>query len=139
MKVREVMRSGVVWVPSNASVSEVAKKMRDCDIGAIPVGDNDRLVGIVTDRDITCRGLPDARGLAWLTASDVMSKPVFCCRADDDVKVAFHMMQKKKVRRLPVINERKRLVGMLSIDDIAQKASHVLAAGALQTVSGHHT
>jgi len=138
VKVKDVMHGGAIWVSPNASISEVARKMRDNDVGAIPVGDNDRLVGMVTDRDITCRGLPDARDLAWLTASNVMSRPVFCCRAEDDVKVAIHIMEMKKVRRLPVINEKKRMVGMLSLDDIAQKAPEVLSAGVFQAVAGHH-
>lgn len=138
MKVKETMHSGVTWVAPNAPISEIAKKMRDQDIGAIPVGENDRLVGMVTDRDIACRGLADGRDVTRLTASDVMSRPIVFCRADDDVEDAVHTMEQKKIRRLPVIDEKKRMVGMLTLGDISQRVPQALAGEMIQAVSGHH-
>ena len=128
MKVKDIMHTGVTWVAPNTLVSEIAKKMRDADIGAIPVGENDRLVGIVTDRDIACRGMADGKDVTRLTAADVMSRPILYCQADDDVQIAIRTMEQKKVRRLPVINEKKRMVGMLSLGDVSSKASRDLSS-----------
>jgi predicted transcriptional regulator len=138
MKVKEAMHSGVTWVSPSTAVSEIAKKMRDLDIGAVPVGENDRLIGMVTDRDIACRGLADGRDITRLTARDVMSSPIFYCSADDDVQNAIRTMEQKKVRRLPVINEKKRMVGMLALGDISHKVPGTLAGEMMQAVSAHH-
>jgi CBS domain-containing protein len=138
MKVKDVMHSGVTWVSPDAKIVDVARKMRDEDVGAIPVGENDRLIGMVTDRDITCRGLAHGRDIAQFTARDVMSKPILYCRSDDDVEGAIRIMQKSKIRRLPVINEKKRMVGMLSLGDLSQRVPSALAGEVIQAVSGHH-
>ena len=101
MKVREVMHKGATWVKPSISVSKLARKMRQEDIGAVPVGENDRLIGMVTDRDICCRGAGNSRDISLLTARDVMSKPILYCEADQDVQTAVRAMRKAKVRRLP--------------------------------------
>ena len=138
MKVKEIMHGGVTWVTPNTLVSEIARKMRDGDIGAIPVGENDRLVGMVTDRDIACRGMADGHDVTRVTAADVMSRPILYCQADDDVQIAMRLMELHKVRRLPVINEKKRMIGMLTLGDISQKVPQTLAGELIQSVSGHH-
>src|SRR5205814_4335807 len=74
MKVKDVMHSGATWVDPGTPVSELAKMMRDQDIGSIPIGENDKLVGMVTDRDLVCRGLANGGDCETLTARDVMSK-----------------------------------------------------------------
>jgi CBS domain-containing protein len=112
--------------------------MRDLDIGAIPVGENDRLIGMVTDRDITCRGVANGKDLGTLTARDVMSKGIFYCRDNEDLEDALRIMEQRQVRRLPVINDRKRMVGMLSIGDIGDAASHELSGEVIAAVSAHH-
>ena len=112
--------------------------MRDEDVGSIPVEKSDRLVGMVTDRDIACRGLANGRDISHLTAGDVMSKPILYCRADDDVQSAVQIMATSKIPRLPVINENKRMVGMLSLGDVSQKVSLALAGEVIQAVCGHH-
>jgi CBS domain-containing protein len=113
--------------------------MRDHDIGAIPIGENDRLIGMVTDRDIVCKGLTqetfDARGA---TARDVMTPGIHCCREDDDLADAVRHMEGLQVRRLPVINEGKRMVGMLGLGDISQSAPGDLLSDCLKSVSAHH-
>jgi CBS domain-containing protein len=138
MKVRDIMHTGVAWVGPETSLSEIAKKMRDEDIGAVPIGEDDRLVGMVTDRDIVCRGLAVAEDCRKLTARDVMSKPIVYARADEEVEDALHLMEKNRVRRLPVIDENKRLAGMLSLGDISEKAGRDLAGEVMRSVSAHH-
>lgn len=138
MRVKDVMHKGVTWVPPNAPLAEIARKMRDEDIGAVPVGENDRLVGMVTDRDIACKGLANGRDFSALTARDVMSKPIFYCRTEDELEEAVHLMERKAVRRLPVINEKKRMVGILSLGDVSGKGSRDLSAEVLKAVSAHH-
>lgn len=132
MRISEAMHSGVTWVDPGTPISDIAKMMRDQDIGAIPVGENDRLIGMVTDRDICCRGLGNGKNLKKLTARDVMSIPILYCKADDDLADAVSIMKTTKVRRLPVINEQKRLVGMLSLGDVWQNATGLLSAQVIE-------
>src|SRR4026209_1756230 len=115
MKVREAMHEGVEWVGPDTPVIELAKLMREHDIGAIPIGENDRLIGMVTDRDIVCKGLAqDSFDARRATARDVMTPGIHCCRDDDDLAKAVRHMEKLQVRRLPVINKSKRMIGILS-------------------------
>jgi CBS domain-containing protein len=138
MKVKDVMHRGTEWVPPQTSIAEVARKMRDLDIGAIPVGENDRLIGMVTDRDICCRAVANGPATGKLTARDVMSKGVFYCRDEEDLEDALRIMEQRQVRRLPVINGKKRMVGMLSLGDIGDAASHELCGEVTASVSAHH-
>ena len=138
MKVKDAMHKGVEWVAPQVPVADVAKRMRDLDIGAIPVGENDRLVGMVTDRDIACRGVASDGGCASLTARDVMSKGILYCKENEELEDALRIMEQKQVRRLPVINDEKRMVGMLSLGDIAHAASHELSGEVTAAVSAHH-
>ena len=80
MKVKKMMHKGVEWVSPDTTVTALAKKMQQSDIGAIPVGEDDRLIGMVTDRDITVRGVVSGKDLAKLTARDVMTAGVIYCR-----------------------------------------------------------
>lgn len=140
MKVKEMMHKGVEWVSPETPVTTLAKKMLNQDIGAIPIGENDRLVGMVTDRDITLRAVAKADGkdLSKLTARDVMTKGVIWCRDGDNAADAARLMETKNVRRLPVIDEHKRMVGMLSLGDISHAASQRIAAEVTKAVSAHH-
>jgi CBS domain-containing protein len=138
MKVKDAMHKGVEWVAPQEPVADIAKKMRDLDIGAIPVGENDRLIGMVTDRDIACRGVANGGDCARLTARDVMSKGILYCNETEELEDAMRIMEQKQVRRLPVINDRKRMVGMLSLGDIAHAASHELSGEVTAAVSAHH-
>jgi CBS domain-containing protein len=138
MKVKQIMHKGVQWVSPNTPVTTLAKKMLEQDIGAVPVGENDRLIGLVTDRDITLRALANGKDISKLTAADVMSKGVIWCRDSDDVNQAAQLMESKHVRRLPVIDEKKRMVGMLSLGDISQGASQRITAEVVKAVSAHH-
>ena len=138
MKVKEMMHKGVEWVSPDTPITAIAEKMQKGDIGAIPVGENDRLVGMVTDRDLAVRGLVKGKDISKLTAKDVMTKGVSWCRDSDSATEAARLMETKHIRRLPVIDEKKRMVGMLSLGDISHAASQRTAAEALKAVSAHH-
>ena len=138
MKVKEAMHKGVQWVEPSTPVKEIAKLMRDYDIGAIPIGENDKLIGMVTDRDLVCRGLAQFRDANALTARDVMSKGIVYYRENADLGEAVRLMQTNKIRRIPVINEAKRMVGMLAIGDITHASPRALAGEMMTAVSAHH-
>ena len=139
MKVKDAMHKGVDWVSPDTPVTELAKLMRDHDVGAVPIGENDRLVGMVTDRDIVCKGLAqDNFNASSTTARDVMTAVIHCCRDDDDLAKAVRHMDELKVRRLPVINKSKRMVGILSLGDVSHSASADLLMACIKSVSAHH-
>jgi len=138
MKVKDAMHPGVTWVQPDTPIRDIAKMMCDDDIGAVPVGENDRLVGMVTDRDIICRGLANGGDCNRLTAGEVMSKPIVYCRSDEYLEDALRIMEKNRIRRLPVIDENKRLVGMLALGDISEKGGRDLAGEVMRSVSAHH-
>jgi CBS domain-containing protein len=140
MKVKDAMHKGVDWVGPDTPVNELAKLMRDHDVGAIPIGENDHLVGMVTDRDIVCKGLAqeDFDALS-ATARDVMTAEIHCCREDDDLAKAVRHMEELKVRRLPVINKSKRMVGILSLGDVSHSAPVDVLSECVKRVSAHHS
>ena len=109
-------------------------------IGCIPIGEDDRLVGMVTDRDIVCKGLASNNFDAGRAmARDVMTEGIHCCREDDDLAKAVHHMEKLKVRRLPVMNKSKRMVGIISLGDVGHSASSDdLLSECVRSVSAHH-
>src|SRR5262249_14745909 len=108
MKVKDAMHKGVDWVSPDIPVAELAKLMCEHDIGAIPIGENDRLIGMVTDRDIVCKGVAQSGFDPDLaTAREVMTPGIHCCREDDDLAKAVRHMETLKIRRLPVINKSK--------------------------------
>lgn len=135
MKVKQAMHSGAQWVEPGTSLIELARLMREHNIGAIPIGENDRLVGMVTDRDIVCRGLAGGLDLAKATARDVMSKGIFYCMDTQEVSDAARTMEQNKVRRLPVVDRDKRLVGMLSVGDISHSSDRALCGEIVQAAS----
>jgi CBS domain-containing protein len=139
MKVKDAMHKGVDWVSPETSVTELAKLMCEQDVGSIPIGENDKLVGMVTDRDIVCKGLArDGFDLARATARDVMTTGIHCCREDDDLAKAVRHMEELQVRRLPVVNKNKRMVGILSLGDVSRSAPSDLLTECVKSVSGHH-
>jgi CBS domain-containing protein len=139
MKVKDVMHKGVDWVGPETPVAELAKLMCEHDIGAIPIGDGDKLIGMVTDRDIVCKGLAQAGFDARrTTARDVMTAGIHCCREDDDLAKAVKHMEELKVRRLPVINKSRRMIGILSLGDISNFAPGEMVSKYVRSVSAHH-
>ena len=136
--VKSAMHNGAEWVGPQTSVTEVAKRMRELDVGSIPVGENDRLIGMVTDRDIICRGVANGGDLSKLTARDVMTKGIVYCRDRDSIDEALGIMESKQIRRLPVIDDNKRMVGILSFGDISHAAPARQAGELVAACSAHH-
>lgn len=139
MKVKQAMHKGVQWLQPDAPLKDVAKLMRDHDIGSVPVGENDKLIGFVTDRDIVCRGLADGHDIANLKARDVMSNGVTYCSEDDDLDDATDVMEQKKIRRLIVLDANKRMTGILSIGDVSHFAPKGLCGEVVKAVAQHHS
>ena len=138
MKVKEAMHKGVEWRSPDTPVSEIARLMREQDVGAVPIGENDRLVGMVTDRDIVCRSCTNGRDPDMVKAREVMTSGIIYCVEDEDVWDAVHLMEDKKIRRLPVLNAEKRMVGMLTLGDVAHAAPRTLVGELCQRVAVHH-
>lgn len=139
VKVRDVMHSGASWIAPDMPLPDVAALMDQEDIGALPVGEDDKLVGMITDRDIVIRAFVDGSDPLQLTARDVMSQPIIFCTANEDLDDAVRIMERKQVRRLPVIDHNRRMVGILSLGDVAARAPDSLAAETLRAVSSHHS
>jgi CBS domain-containing protein len=134
MQIREIMSRDVELLGPDDTIQEAARRMRDEDIGSLPVAENDRLVGYVTDRDIVVRGLADARG-ADQKVREVMTERVLYCFDDERVEDVAANMAKNQVRRLPVLTREKRLVGIVALGDIATKAGEEPAEDALEGIS----
>jgi CBS domain-containing protein len=140
MQVREVMTPSVTTVPPSASIADIARIMRDEDIGSVPVAENERLVGMVTDRDLVVRGISKGNDAIRCTANDVMTPDVRCCMADDNVDDVLRDMGDKQVRRLPVVDSQQRLVGIVSLGDLSREAKPKDAGKSLKDISqpNHH-
>jgi len=123
MKVRDVMTGDVHLTNPERSIREAAQMMAEQDIGALPVGENDRLVGMVTDRDIAVRGVADGMVAEESLVSDVMTPEVRCCRADDPVEAVMAEMGDAQVRRLPVLDADNAIVGVVALGDLATRQS----------------
>ena len=138
MKVKSAMHHGVEWCAPDTPICDIAKIMKSEDIGSVPIGENDRLIGMVTDRDIACKAVADGADLQKTTARDVMTRKIYFCSEDEDVAKAVQRMEDKKIRRLPVINKAKRMVGMLSLGDLSHMVPVALSGEALKAVTAHH-
>ena len=141
MQVNAVMTRDVDLVGPNTRLKDAAMRMRDDNCGALPVGENDRLIGMVTDRDIAVRGVAEGKGPAT-PVSEVMTQDVKYCFEDEDTAHVIKNMGDLQVRRLPVVNRDKRLVGILSLADLANTERGQRIANALRDVvqpGGEHT
>ncbi|MBE9638789.1 CBS domain-containing protein [Salipiger mangrovisoli] len=138
MKVSEAMRISAEWVSADTPVSEIASQMAKDNLGALPVGRDGRLVGMITDRDLALRVVAKKLDPETTLAIEVMSPGIVFCRTEESVEDAIHLMEQKQIRRLPVLDEKKRLVGMLSLGDIAHATSLQLAGELARAVSAHH-
>jgi CBS domain-containing protein len=130
MKVSEAMTRDVTVASPDDTLQQAAAKMAQLDAGVLPVGANDRLVGMLTDRDIAVRAVAQGKG-PQTAVRDVMSEEVKYCYEDDDLSTVSQNMGDIRVRRLPVLNRDKRLVGIVSIGDIATHRGEKLAGQAL--------
>lgn len=121
MQVREIMTSPAKVIDQKSSVKELAERMKDEDLGALPVCDGDRLLGMVTDRDIVTRAVALDKPLSSCSIKEVMSERATFVHEDDDVSEAEKKMAEHQVRRLPVIDKNDKLVGMVTLADLARK------------------
>jgi len=141
MRVSEVMTSGVRVVSPEQTISEAARLMAEIDAGALPVGEEDRLVGMITDRDIAVRAVAEQKP-PTTKVREVMSQEVLYCFDDQDLDEIAQNMGDVKVRRLPVVNREKRLVGIVSIGDVAKgdnAASTGQAVADITAPGGEHS
>ena len=135
MKIQDVMTADVSFVGPDTPILEIARKMRDGGIGSTPVIENDRLAGIVTDRDIVVRVIAEGGDVRTKTARDAMSPGILYCYADDSVEAVLENMGGQQIRRLPVVDRDKRLVGVVSLGDLALSGKRKAAGEALQEIS----
>lgn len=133
MKVSECMSTGVEIAAPDDPIRKIARTMRDIDAGCMPVGENDRLVGVITDRDIAIRAIAEDMGPDTMVRQ-VMSKDVRWCYEDEEIDDVSEQMAEFKIRRLPVLNREKRLVGMISLGDVSL-ADGVTSGEALKEIS----
>jgi CBS domain-containing protein len=135
MKVKEIMARDIETAHPNQTVREIAQKMDRQGIGYFPVTDHGRLVGVVTDRDITCRVVADGRDPAATKLRQIMSKGVAYCFDYDELDAAVRLMEQSRIRRIPVLDRDEQLVGILSLTDIAREAPHRLTAALVEAVA----
>ena len=135
MKIHDLMTADVTFVRPDTSILEVARKMREADIGSTPVVDDDRLIGMVTDRDIVLRVVALGGDPATALARDAMSPGILYCYEDDTVENVLENMGDQQIRRLPVVNSDKRLVGYVSLGDLSLTGKRKAAGEALQEIS----
>ncbi len=133
--IETVMTPTCTWVSPEMSVADAAKKMRDLDIGFLPVAENDRLIGTLTDRDIVARIVAARRDATEIPVRDAMTKKVYYCFDDQLVDAVTQNMAAMQVRRLPVVNRQKRLVGIVSFADLARAATPVVFVNAEKQIT----
>jgi CBS domain-containing protein len=134
MRVNEAMSRDVRVANPQQGIREAAKMMAEIDAGALPVGENDRLVGMITDRDIAVRAVAEGMG-PDTPVRDIMSKDVKYCFEDEELDHVSRNMADIQVKRLPVVNRDKRLVGILALGDIAGKAATRVTGRATEGIS----
>src|SRR5512132_4115116 len=119
MQLKDIMTPGVEVIAPEASIYEAAEKMSHRDVGPLPVCEGDRLIGMLTDRDITVRAVAAGRDPLTTTVRDVMTPDVVYGFDDQEVDDAARLMEHYQIRRLPVLNRRQQLVGMVALGDLA--------------------
>ena len=134
MKISEVMTTDVETVTADQSARDAAKFMLRAEAGSIPVTEGDRVIGMITDRDIAVRGVAEGRG-PDTPVRDLMTDHIICARGDDNVDDVAQRMSQQQVRRLPVLDEDERLIGIVSLGDLAREARGESAHQALEGVS----
>ncbi len=139
MLLRDIMTTTIHMVQPDTSVQQAAHLMAEFNIGELPVGDQDHLLGLVTDRDITVRATAEGRDPRTTPVSDIMTRNLVCCLEGQDVSDAAHMMEANQVRRVLVKNQLDQLVGVVSLGDLAvRRDTEKMAEKVLHCVSESH-
>ena len=123
-QLKDLMSRDVKVISPDMTIREAASQMRDGDFGMLPVGENDRMIGTITDRDIAIRCVAEGKD-AGTKVRDVMSEGISWAYEDDSVEAAARIMSERQVRRLPVVDRDKRLVGIVALGDFAVERSEV--------------
>jgi CBS domain-containing protein len=134
MQVQELMTREVETIDPDSTVRDAARKMRADNLGALPVLDGGRLIGMITDRDIVVRAVAEERPGGATSVREIMSEGLYYCLEDDEVERAAQVMAEHQVRRLPVVNRERRLVGVIALADLGRSV-HGAARTALEGVS----
>jgi CBS domain-containing protein len=137
MKVQDIMSRNVQTIKPTSSLRAAARTFSDLNVGALPVVDDGKLVGIITDRDVSVYAIAIGREPQSTDVKVVMSKEVFTCNADQSLAEAAEIMEQHNIRRLAVVNGSDEVVGILTVDDIA-RVSHELAGGVLEAAIAIH-
>jgi CBS domain-containing protein len=135
MKLNEIMTKLVETVAPDTPIQEAANRMRSLDVGVLPVFKGDRLVGMLTDRDLTVRAIAEGKDPKTTAVQEAMTADVAYCFEDQDVEEAGRIMKENQIRRLPVLNRDKLLVGIVSLGDLATRADEKRAGETLEKVS----
>ncbi len=141
MRVNEAMTRDVRIATPGQSIRDVAKIMAEIDAGAMPVGENDRLIGMITDRDIAIRAIAQGKGPDTPVREVMSTERVLYCYDDEDLDHVAKNMGEEQVRRLPVLNREKRLVGIVSLGDLAnrERKAGSKAVSGVSKPGGHHS
>lgn len=135
MRVSNVMNKGCQFLSTSDKAFQAAQIMANHDLGVVPIAEQDKLVGMVTDRDLVIRGLAKGADLNNTSVSDLMTDQVYYCFDDQECEQVAANMAEMQVRRMPVVNRDKRLVGVVSLGDLASKGASAAAETALEGVS----
>ncbi|MBU0800105.1 MAG: CBS domain-containing protein [Alphaproteobacteria bacterium] len=131
MLIRDIMSKDIEIVAPDAFLHEVARKMSQRDVGSVIVVRDDRLIGMITDRDIAVRCVAEGHDSSDTTAEKIMTPEILYCRDTDDADTVARDMAKNKVRRMPVLDANKRLVGLITLGDLASHSNHLLCGQVL--------
>jgi len=137
MKVQEMMSTRVETISPASTLRATARKLSDLNVGALPVVDDGKLVGMITDRDISVYAIAIGRGAESTDVKQVMSKEVYTCNENQELSEAAEIMENHKIRRLAVMNRNDNIVGVLTVDDLAH-VSHDLAGAVLEAATPIH-
>jgi CBS domain-containing protein len=122
MKLKEIATKNPEVIHPDQPICEAARKMKDIDVGMLPVCDGERLIGAITDRDLAIRAVAQGCNPLSTKVREVMTSEICYCFEDDDLEAAARIMESKQIRRLPVLNREKRLVGIVSLGDLALRS-----------------
>ena len=138
IKINERMSTHIVSVEPERPVRELAKIMRDEHVGCIPVTADNQLLGMITDRDIACRSVAEERDPDETLARDIMTTPAYTCHTGELLVDAAQVMEDQQVRRLPVVDDDGKIVGLLTADDLAWHTDHLLVGDVIEAVYERH-
>lgn len=135
MVIKDIMNQQTQLIGTDTTVKEAAEKMENTGVGFLPVGDNDELKGTLTDRDIVLKAIAKGKNPEQTRVQDILSPSLLYCREDQDVEEVARNMNEQQVRRMPIVNADKRMVGVVSIGDMAQHLSPETAGQVLRGVT----